>query len=389
MTHEQALTAVAEARAMVAMRHPFWAALLLRLRIEITDALPTAGTDGRVLKVNPAWFATLTPLERIGTVVHETAHCMYGHLWRRGTRDALRWNIAADVHCNALIEALRDDTGAAWCAMPAGGITAASIGLSPTDAAALSTEALYARDETGAAARAHEHGHGPGQCCGMDADGTAAGDDTLAREWQRATASAVARAKEAGTLPGVLADWAATVGRVRLDWRALLARWLTLRVPADYTWRMPARRWAPLGLYLPSVESQEAIAHLVIALDSSGSVGDALLADMLTAALASARSVRAERITLALWDTRVYASYDLTENDAPRVKVSRGGTDVRALFDWLDAQGANPSALVVGTDMATPWPDAAPPYPVLWLHPETETARAPFGEHIAVWREDA
>lgn len=382
--HRACYESVCTTRANIAFTKPFWAALALRLRVVIDESIPTAGTDGRVLRVNPAfWSGLANQNERTAIVIHETAHCMLQHSWRRGSRDPMVWNIAADVHANSVVAQCNDAT------LPTGCITAEAIGMTAAEAAALPTEAIYDRIMSNVSKRPScacalsDCGKPSGGDGDSDSDSDSAGPDAaqLSEEWKRATVAAATRARSAGRLPGVLASWSTELARVRVDWRALLARWLTQRVPSDYTWRRPSRRWASAGLYLPALDSEDAIGTLVIGADSSGSVGDDLLRSMLSESLASGRSVRAEHIRLALWDTRVYASHDVTNGDAPAWQVSRGGTDVRALFEWIEREGIEPSAVVVLTDMETPFPDVAPSYPVLWLCPEDSPA-APWGERI-------
>jgi predicted metal-dependent peptidase len=67
--------------------------------------------------------------------------------------------------------------------------------------------------------------------------------------------------------------------------------------------------------------------------------------------------------------------------DLPEALPGGGGTDFRPVFEWLDAAGCRPDALVYFTDACGDFPGAPPPYPVLWL--VKGNAPVPWGERVA------
>jgi predicted metal-dependent peptidase len=84
-------------------RSPFWATLALFAERRITEAVPTAATDGRRLYFNPNFVATLTQRQLDGLLVHELLHAALLHAARRKGRQPTRWNWAADYVVNAMI----------------------------------------------------------------------------------------------------------------------------------------------------------------------------------------------------------------------------------------------------------------------------------------------
>ena len=63
-----------------------------------------------------------------------------------------------------------------------------------------------------------------------------------------------------------------------------------------------------------------------------------------------------------------------------QVTVINGGTDYRPVFAAVEAVGLRPSCLIYCTDLECDrYPDE-PPYPVLWIAPESARNRPPFGE---------
>ncbi|HEV2474217.1 MAG TPA: hypothetical protein VGS41_16185, partial [Chthonomonadales bacterium] len=85
------------------MRSPFFATLALFARIQMTETVPTAATDGRDIYINQHFWAELTPAMRLGLMAHEVLHAALLHVPRRGAREPLLWNIAADIVVNGII----------------------------------------------------------------------------------------------------------------------------------------------------------------------------------------------------------------------------------------------------------------------------------------------
>jgi predicted metal-dependent peptidase len=123
------------------------------------------------------------------------------------------------------------------------------------------------------------------------------------------------------------------------------------------------------------------IAFLV---DCSGSIGDDILAQMAAEVRTVHEDLRPEKLHVVYFDAEV-THYDCFLPD-DTVSISfhgGGGTDVRAAFDFLDAEGHadNLACTIVLTDGYTPYPDDCTT-PVIWAM--TTDMTAPFGEHCRV-----
>jgi predicted metal-dependent peptidase len=84
-------------------RAPFFGTLALYARFVATDTIPTAATDGQDVYYNPEFMLSLAPAHLDGVLVHEVLHAALDHVFRRGSRDAMRWNQSADIVVNGLI----------------------------------------------------------------------------------------------------------------------------------------------------------------------------------------------------------------------------------------------------------------------------------------------
>src|SRR5690606_23983989 len=107
---------LAKARASLIIDHPFFASILLPMPISEDKTIPTMATDGETIRYNPEWTDSLTLDETTFVLAHETLHCVFDHMGRRGERTPNRWNQAADYIINELL--IKDRIGS----MPAGGL---------------------------------------------------------------------------------------------------------------------------------------------------------------------------------------------------------------------------------------------------------------------------
>jgi predicted metal-dependent peptidase len=81
----------------------------------------------------------------------------------------------------------------------------------------------------------------------------------------------------------------------KVDWKTLLRRFIVQTAAADYTWSRPNRRWLGNGHYLPKLWSEQ-MGEIVIAVDTSGSIGNDILQAFGAEINAIVHDVRPEKI---------------------------------------------------------------------------------------------
>ena len=366
-------TPMQKARAQLIAGHPFFAALLFRMRIEEAPQIKTAATDGKRVIYNPEWFEGLTADERVFVLAHEAMHCASLHHLRRGARDPRKWNRACDYVINfELVEA-------SVSTMPDGGL------LDPRYAHK-SAEQVYAElpDEP------EGNGDDPGQCGGiMDAPGADGGAATPAEQrqaetdWKVATLQAAQTAKMQGHAPGCAERLAEAYRKPAADWREVLRRFLTVAsAHDDYTWRRPSRRFAHAGLYLPSPYS-EAMGPIAVAVDTSGSIGDDRLAQFCAEVRAIADEMRPESVTVIYCHSRVCRVDVFERGEEVRFHpVKTGGTDFRPAFAEIARRDLEPAAVVYLTDLYGDAPDHEQ-WPTIWACTSPEMT-GPWGETVHI-----
>ena len=165
----------------------------------------------------------------------------------------------------------------------------------------------------------------------METWGTAALEAGIATQAEEAFQEALAH--DAGSVRGALGLWALCdrLGRtdeaVRhppVDWRDVLRAFVAAAACNDYSWSRPNRRFVWQGLYLPGLHSED-IGEVVIAIDTSGSVGDRgpvisfVSGDMGTAVAVNRQHLRA-------FDLRTVSRSGSTPPSSPRSASSTSST---------------------------------------------------------------
>lgn len=402
---EECVQRLAAARARLILDQPFLGALALRFQLQPAGPwCSTTASDGRRFYYNPEWLTRLTPAQVQFALAHEALHCALGHFARRRRRSPRRWALACDLAINPLLlragltpppDAVMLDLYAGMVAEEIYPCLDDSLDQETSDEPTPDEGEQGGQGEQGGAQGAGQSGGqrqpDPATQGGARADEGQAAPPTplspseaerLAHAWQSHLAAAAQRAREAGKLGG---DWARLVERSlqgRADWRTLLARFLTCSAREDYSWSRPSRREGEM--LQPALRSHT--GEIVVALDVSGSVGEADLALFLGEVDALKAQLPA-RITLLACDAQLAADGPWVFEPWERLSLPRqfqggGGTSFNPVFDWLAKHGLRPDALVYFTDAEGEFPAHEPDYPVLWL--VKGPAAVPWGWRVAL-----
>jgi predicted metal-dependent peptidase len=382
-TAEKAAKLLAGARARLVLgrdaRSVFFACLSLRLKPVVCWVIPTMATDGKVLEYNPAFVVGLSADELLGVVTHEVMHNALGHHCRRGTRDPDRWNEACDLAVNPVLE------GAGF-ALPKGRLMPGE-GRYADLPVGLAAEAYYGMLPSPPDGQpADEGGQDPGGCGAVKDAGRGSPAEATDQEaqWQAAVAQAERAAAARGELPAGLSRPVENVLHPPADWRAVLREFVSATAKNDYSWTRPNRRFIAQGLYLPGLRSEE-LGEVVVAVDTSGSVGAAELA-VFGAELDALLGVYDCTATIVYHDAAVTHIQTWQPADGPLELEPKGGggTSHIPVFEWLDREGRTPACVVCLTDLDTEFPDQAPDVPVLWGVVGGNQSTPPFGRAVAI-----
>lgn len=330
------------------------------LKMKWDESIPTACTNGLEIRFNPSFFMKLDVEERVFLMLHETLHVAYLHMDRLGSRDGMRWNIAADHVINLQLK----ERG---YRMPKGG-------LADREYTGLSTEKVYEllanEDE-------------PDDYEG-DLEECPAPSDELREQVKDILVRAATQSKMSGdaigTIPGELQVYLDKLLNPVLPWNRILQKYLNSLAKSDYSFRRPNRRYFP-DMYLPSLYSEKLI-DLEIAVDISGSVTDHEFHVFVSEVASIFKMMKPEKITLVQFDTEIKSVTELKSiKELLQIEFKgRGGTFIVPVIERINS--VKPRLVMIFTDGHFKfYGDDAVVKPIWLIHNNPEFT-APYGKVI-------
>jgi len=349
----------------------------------VDDTVPTACTNGRDEMYGRAFVDGLNDAELRFLILHECYHKMYQHLttWKHlYDKHPKVANVACDYVIN--IQLVDGDNGEGFIKMPKVGLLDAQY--RDMDTAQVFHQVYDSIPEG-------DDGSGIGD--GMD-DHDWDGAEQLSEEEKGDLEREVEEAIRQGVLvAGKLGSGGARdleeLLKPQIDWRDVLREFIsTTCAGKDFsTWARPNRRFVSTGVYMPSGISEK-VGELVIAIDTSASIGQCELTTFLSEIKSVCDNVRPERIRLLYWDTRVCAdeTYDHAETDTlvqSTKPAGGGGTDVNCVSEYMTEHKINPQAVIVFTDgYVYDWGTWT--CPVLWAVYDNKQAKPDCGKTVHI-----
>jgi len=345
------------------LSHPFFGSMALGTEFIKSDSTKTMATNGKWIKWGPAFVDSMTEAETLGVIVHELMHIILKHHLRRGEKSAKRWNYATDYAINLII---RKD-----------GFELPEGGLFDTSFINMMAEKIYELIPEPEA----EPLWGTVTDDGIDADIAA----EMEAEIDQRIMVAANVAKNSGNLPHFIEGIIAQMEQSQVDWRDKLRRFFSGDQPDDYSFRRPERKaFHHLGIIAPSVE-RRGVGHIVVGIDTSASVSDEVLRHFLGEVNAISQEVSPASITLIYCDTHINHVEHFDQGDEVTVfnHKSRGGTNVKPVFDYVLEHDLEVDHMIYLTDLEVwDFPQSVD-FPLLWVSSDP-TAKAPIGETVTI-----
>jgi predicted metal-dependent peptidase len=363
-------------------RFALWSGILMVGRTSVVDNIPTACTNGRDEKYGRKFVAMLKEPELNFVVLHENLHKAYRHLttWKKLHDESHSLaNAACDYVINLKLKDL--DPSERTIAMPKwadGELKGKPMGLVDERFRGMNAKQVFdlLKDEQ----KNDGSGKGEGGEGFDDHDWDGAKEMTeeekkvLEREIDQAIRQGVmAHQKIAGNGGGDLDRDLLDLLEPKVDWREMLREFVksTCHAKDTSSWRRVNRRFLSMGTYMPSLIGEK-VGHLVIAVDTSGSVGQEELSGFLTEVRGIAEEVKPSQVDLIYWDSHVAAHEEYTEGMVGDIINSTkprggGGTSPSCVSAYLKEKQIKPECIIVltdgyvGNDWGSDWTA-----PVLW-----------------------
>jgi len=388
------------------MRNPkfaFWGSIMMIGKTSVSATCPSAYTNGRDEVYGAKFMDELDDKELAFVVLHENMHKAYRHLftWKK------LWDInkgLANAACDYVINIqLKDlDPQEKFIAMPTK--DGKVYGLVDEKYRGLNAKQVF--DMLREEGKGGDNGEG-GDGEGGDGEGGDGGFDE--HDWEGAQELTVEEKKHlereidqavrsgamsegigggGGNTPRDLAE----LLEPKVDWREQLREFVkaVCNNKDSSSWRRPNRRFLSTGIYMPTMIGEK-VGHIVIARDTSGSMGHSELSSAASETKAIAEGVSPERIDMIDWDGVVEAHEQYEGNNVSLQDIQNmrggGGTDPRCVAEYLKEKGIKPECVVILTDgYISDWGDDElwQNVPVLWAIVGGNKVVAPMGKTIHV-----
>ena len=199
--------------------------------------------------------------------------------------------------------------------------------------------------------------------------------------------------REGGMLAGRMgAKMPRAIGELlepKIDWRDALRDFVSsaMKGKDEFTWRRMNKRQMANDIYMPSMEN-ETIGEVIVAIDTSGSIGGAELTEFATELASICDLVQPEAVRVLWWDTMVHGEQvfkpESFNNIASLLKpLGGGGTHVGSVAKYINEKKLTAECVIVFTDGYVEnnieW-NIVPP--TLWMITQNKGLEVPCGKKV-------
>lgn len=372
--------------------HAFYGAVLVKMKIIEKNSIKTFATDGRDIFFNREYAESLDfdPLK--GVVVHEVGHRFLMHHVRQQERDAEIWNIACDLSMNQVLKrsgfvlpdgALFDPQFDGWMAEKIYNFIYPQI----------KAKQQQQQQQQGQSGDGQPSDDGDPSWLQPQSWGNIENnvtDGMSQSEIQEEEADvkedifqAVRQAKERGTIPSEIKQMVKVMKRAEINWEDVVERHLEGDVPHNYSYRRIHRKFYYTHEMVAPTLEHIGVGHLVIGVDSSGSVSDKELQYFLGGLNSIALDLKPKSVTIITCDSKIQSVIKYEQGDEIKSMSAngRGGTCVMPVFDYIKENDLEVDSFIYFTDMGIfDFPKEEMPYPVLWVSTDLNADKAPIGQ---------
>jgi predicted metal-dependent peptidase len=372
--------------------HAFYGIVLVKMKIIEKNEIDTFATDGKDIFFNREYADSLSFEQLKGVIVHEVKHRGLKHHIRQQERDAEIWNIACDLSINPIIKT--------------SGLTLPDGGLFDPQFIGWSSEKIYNTIAPQIQAKKKQQQQQQGQS--GDGQSSDDGDPTWLQpqSWgniednvtdgmspaelkaeeadvNEEIFQAVRQAKQRGTIPAEVKQMVEVMKRSEINWQDIIERHVEGDNPHDFSYRKMHRKFFYRhAIVAPTIESY-GVGHVVVGVDSSGSVSNRELQYFLGGLNALSLELKPKSVTVITCDSKVQNVYKHEQGDEiTKIRCNgRGGTCVMPVFDYIKENDLEVDSFIYFTDMGIfDFPKEEMPYPVLWVSTDLHADKAPIGQ---------
>ena len=340
-----------------------YSGIILMGTSKVVDNCPTAYTDGVNKRYGRKFVEELSEPELQALVLHENLHVALNHIGRfrqKFEEDPQLMNVCADYVVNDIIVSIGDTD---FLKLPEGGLYDRkyhnwSVNEVYKDLKKKKDEQQSYQDSYDPCTETGDDG--VGDLKPLDEHDFGASENMTIEE-KKAVAKDIDDALRegqilAGKLGGKTPRSIDELLQPKVDWKAELREFISSSIKGndEYTWRKFNKRLMANDIYMPSMEN-ESIGELVVAIDTSGSIGTVELTEFATELVSICNTVTPEKIRVVWWDYDVHGEQSFNVDDYGNIAhllkpKGGGGTRLSCVSDYIVKENIDAEAVVVFTD---------------------------------------
>jgi predicted metal-dependent peptidase len=364
------------ARVGLLLRHPFFGNMATRLRILAADDwLPTAAVDGRNLYYNTQFFNAMDNKEIEFVIAHEILHMVFDHLHRRGDRNPMLYNIAADYIVNntlvrdrigtkpKIVDCFQDFQYDGWTSEEVydklfkeaeeQGKELQKLLEELEQEGEMLDEHLDGDDGDGESEEGEEEKDANGNAVSKKKPKYSKEEIKQIKDEIKEAMINAAQTAGAGNVPAGVERMIKELTEPKMNWREILRQQIQSTIKNDFTFSRPSRKGWHTGAVLPGQNFDETI-DICIALDMSGSIGNDQAKDFLGEIKGIMDEYKDYNIKLWCFDTSVYNEQDFSADggdDLTNYEIfGGGGTDFMCNWTYMHENDIQPKKFIMFTD---------------------------------------
>lgn len=369
------------------MKHPetaLYSGVMLMGKSSVEDEKFTAYTDGVNKRYSREFISKLSDAELRGLVLHENLHVALKHIQRFKKEfkvEPMLINASADYVVNDIILNLNDKS---FLTLPQDRLY---------DAKYRNWSVREVYEDLKKQRQNNNSSQGGNEYKTLDNHDFESSKNMTDAEEKELSGKIDKALREGGILAGRMgAKVPRTIQELlepKVDWREVLREFVTsaTRGSDEYTWRRFNKRLMANDIYMPSMEN-ESIGEVVVAIDTSGSIGGVELTEFASELSAICSVCTPSKVRVLWWDTEVHGEQVFSPENFANIKdilkpQGGGGTMVSCVSEYINTKKINAEAVIVFTDgyveSDITWNISTPS---LWLITQAKDFTPPSGKVV-------
>ena len=366
-----------KAKSQLTLKHPYFGMLASRLKHESSEKTTAYASNGKRFLYNPEFIAQRNLDEIMFILTNCVMHHVLSHQQRRLNRRGSLWQLATDYAINNMLHenGLDIPQGANYNKEYKGMFAEEIYEVLKEEYFGDITDAY---DNENVEANTKEDTNAFSNLQNIEEEL----DPEDESQWNYAESVTQELAQRKSAMPSGLNRLAQKVKANDIDWRFELYNAIKRHMRNNYAFMPPNKKHIHRGFVLPSLTSDT--LSLCVAVDTSGSIDDALLGAFMEEFKTIMQNFPAVQIELIIADAKVHAHYTFQGGEKMDFPLKGGGgTDYRPVFDYIDANLPMNTMLLYFTDGDGWFPKFSPNYEVLWAL--SRKAKVPFGRPLVIF----